>query len=153
MTYSIVIYFSRAVTYVLSNTYHDRWTGTGGSSAWPPRSPNFNPLKICPWGLLKPLMYAAPFHNEEALHHRIEDACQTLRNCSGIFERLRRSMMRRVETCTESHGDISSTYYKYNLSAVTHNLNVSGFRLIWNFFFFWCLELVPKVVLSFQLHL
>jgi hypothetical protein len=55
-------------------------------------------------GTPKTLVYAAPFDNEEALHHRTVDACQTIRNYRGIFERMRRSMMRRVEACTECHG-------------------------------------------------
>jgi hypothetical protein len=57
-----------------------------------------------PVGTPKPLVYAAPVDTEEALHHRTVDACQTIRNHPGIFERIRRFMMRRVEACTESHG-------------------------------------------------
>jgi hypothetical protein len=52
----------------------------------------------------KTLVCAAPVDNEEALHHRIVDACQTNRNCPGIFGRTRRSIARRVEACIESHG-------------------------------------------------
>jgi hypothetical protein len=37
-------HFSRAVRDVLNNTYHDRWIGRGGTTAWPPRLPNLNPL-------------------------------------------------------------------------------------------------------------
>jgi hypothetical protein len=33
---------SRAVRDVLSSTYHDRWIGRGGPTAWPPRSPLLN---------------------------------------------------------------------------------------------------------------
>jgi hypothetical protein len=51
-----------------------------------------------------PCVNAAPVDNEEALHHCIVDACQTIRNCPAIFGRMRRSVMRRVETCVESHG-------------------------------------------------
>jgi hypothetical protein len=47
---------------------------------------------------------AAPVDSEEALHHRTVDACQTIRNCPGISERMWRSMMRRAEACVESHG-------------------------------------------------
>jgi hypothetical protein len=47
---------------------------------------------------------ARPADNEEALHHRIVDACQTIRSCPGISEIMRWLMMRRVEECTESHG-------------------------------------------------
>jgi hypothetical protein len=48
--------------------------------------------------------YAAPVDNEEAL--RIVDACHSIRNYPGIFDRMRRSVMRRIEACVESHGDI-----------------------------------------------
>jgi hypothetical protein len=33
------------------------------------------------------------------------DVCQTLRNCPGISERMRRSMMRRAEAGVDSHGE------------------------------------------------
>jgi hypothetical protein len=55
-------------------------------------------------GTPKSLVQAAPVDNEEALQPRSVDACQTVRNCSGIFARMRRAMMRRVEVCVESHG-------------------------------------------------
>jgi transposase len=77
---------------------------TYGPNAWPPRSPDLNPLHFYLWRQLKSLVYAAPVDNEEALHNRIVDACQTIRNYPGIFERMRRSMMRRVKVCIESHG-------------------------------------------------
>jgi hypothetical protein len=99
-------HFSRAVRDVLNNTYHGRWVGRGGPTAWPPLSPDLNPLDFYLSGHLKAPVYAALVDNEEALHHRIGDACQTITNYSypGIFERMRRSMMRRVEACIESHG-------------------------------------------------
>jgi hypothetical protein len=93
-------HFSRAVLDVLNNTYHDRWIGSGDPTAWPSSSPDLNSLEF----YLNPLVYAAPVDNEEALHHRIVDARQTLRNYPGIFERMRRSMIRRTEACIESHG-------------------------------------------------
>jgi hypothetical protein len=37
-------HFSRAVRDVLRNTYHDRWMGRAGHTAWPPRSHDLNPL-------------------------------------------------------------------------------------------------------------
>jgi hypothetical protein len=52
----------------------------------------------------KTIVYAAPVDNEEALNHRTVVVCRTIRNYPGIFERMRRSMMRRVEGCIESHG-------------------------------------------------
>jgi hypothetical protein len=49
-----------------------------------PLSPHLNPLDFYLWEHLKTLVYAAPVDNEEALHHRTVDACQTIRNCPGI---------------------------------------------------------------------
>jgi hypothetical protein len=46
----------------------------------------------------------APVDNKEVLHHRIVDACQTIRNYPGIFELIWPSMMRRVEACIGFHG-------------------------------------------------
>jgi hypothetical protein len=97
-------HFSLAVRDVLSNTYHDRKRGKGGPTACPPRSPDINPLDFYTWGHLQTRVYADPVDNQESLHHRIVDACQTISNCPAIFERMRRSMMGRVEACTQSHG-------------------------------------------------
>jgi hypothetical protein len=97
-------HLNRPLRDVLNNTYHSRWIGRGGPTAWPPRPPDLNPLSFNLWGHLKTLVYGTLLDSEEALHHCIVDACQTIRNYPGIFARMRRSMMRHVEACTESHG-------------------------------------------------
>jgi hypothetical protein len=80
-------YFSRAVRDFLSNTYLDRWIGRGGPTAGPPRPPDLTPpLDVYLWEHLKSLVYAAPDGSEEALHRRIVDVCQTIRNYPGVFE-------------------------------------------------------------------
>jgi hypothetical protein len=81
-------HFSGAVWDVHNNIYRDRWIGKGGHSAWPPRSPDLNPLDFYLWGNVKCLVYAAPVDNEEALHHRFTDDFQTIRNtpASGRVE-------------------------------------------------------------------
>jgi hypothetical protein len=78
-------YRNRAVRDILSNIYHDGWICGGGPTTWPLRSPDLNPLGIYLWGHLKTLIYAVPFDNEEAFHHRIVDACQTIRIYPGIY--------------------------------------------------------------------
>jgi hypothetical protein len=88
---------------VLKDTYHGRWICRGGPSAWPPCLPDLNPLEFYLWGHLK-FLCTAPVDKEDALHHHIVDASQTIRNYSGTFECLQRSMMKHVETYTESHG-------------------------------------------------
>jgi hypothetical protein len=69
----------------ISNTNHDRWTSRAGCTVWHPRSPDLNPLNFYLWGPLKTPAYAAPADNEEALDHRIVDACQIILNYPGIF--------------------------------------------------------------------
>jgi hypothetical protein len=64
---------------------------------WSPRSPDLSPLDLYLWGHQKSLVYSAPVDNEETFHHRIADACQTIHSYPAVFERMRRSMMRRVE--------------------------------------------------------
>jgi hypothetical protein len=86
----------RAVRDVLNNFYYGGWISRGGPTAWPPNSaPDLTPLDSYLWGHLRSLVYAAPVDNEETLHHRIVDACQTIRNCPRISERMWRSMMKR----------------------------------------------------------
>jgi hypothetical protein len=98
-------HFCCAARDVLSNTYHDRREGIGGPTAWPPPSPDFNPLDFYLWGHVKTLVYASPFDNEETFHYRIVDTCQTIPNYPGILERIWWSMVRRVKACIESHGE------------------------------------------------
>jgi hypothetical protein len=99
-------HFSRAARDVLSNTYHERQIGRGGPTAWPQRSPDLNPLDFYLWGHLKPFVYATP-DKGKARNLRIVDACQTNRNYPGIYERMQRSAMRRVDALTESQGEHS----------------------------------------------
>jgi hypothetical protein len=46
MHYDAPTHCSIAVRDVLNNTYHDRWIGRGGPTAWPPHSRDSNPLYL-----------------------------------------------------------------------------------------------------------
>lgn len=98
------VHFSRIVREVLDDLYHAKWIGRGGPVPWPARSPDLNPLDYYLWGHLKQLVYAADVPNAATLHQRILEACDTIRHRPGIFERVRRSMVRRVHACTEASG-------------------------------------------------
>jgi hypothetical protein len=63
-----------------------------------------DPLDFYLWGHLETLVYEAPVDSEEALYRRFVDVCQIIRNYPGIYERIRQSMMRRVEACIKSRG-------------------------------------------------
>ncbi|KAJ4433851.1 hypothetical protein ANN_16163 [Periplaneta americana] len=51
--------------------FPDRWIGRGGPIAWPPRSPDLNPLDFYLWGHLKSLVYSSPVPDLESLRNRI----------------------------------------------------------------------------------
>jgi hypothetical protein len=56
-----------------------------------------------PEGTSKIRCVCSSLGNEEPLHRRNVEACQTIHNYPGILERMLRSVMRRVEACIESH--------------------------------------------------
>jgi hypothetical protein len=97
-------HFSRAVRGVHSNIYHDRRIGTGGPTAWPPRSPDLNPLDFYLWGYLNIFVCTAPVDNEEAVHCCTVDVCQIISSYPAIFEMMRLSTLSRVEAYIESRG-------------------------------------------------
>lgn len=97
-------YFTRIVREFLNNTFPERWIGRGGPIAWPPRSPDLTCLDFFLWGHLGTLVYATPVNDEEQLRNRILIAADTIRTSSGIFERIRRSMVRRSELCLQVNG-------------------------------------------------
>jgi hypothetical protein len=144
--------FSRAVLDVLNNTYHDRWTGRGGPTAWSPISPDWKFLDCYLWGHLKHLLYAAPVGNEEALHRctwmPVRLSATTSASLNGRGCR-RWDVSRHVLNLMEN---ILSTYYKCTLSDVAHKLNISWHILIWTFFSFGMWNSGPKFFGTFQLH-
>ena len=60
----------------------------------PSRTSIFTPLDSYSWRHSKTLVYSAPVENEEALHERMFDACQTIRNRPQTFESVRQSVVR-----------------------------------------------------------
>lgn len=97
-------HFRREVREYLNETYHNKWIGRGGPRAWPPRSPDLNPLDYYLWGHLKNMVYSVPISNVQILRQRVEMGCQQIREMPGIFGRVRQSMRKRIEKCIEVEG-------------------------------------------------
>lgn len=97
-------HFSVMVRDYLDVVYPNRWIGRGGAQDWPARSPDLNCLDFFFWGHLKTLVYRRPINTVADLRDRIVAACETIQNTQGIFERVRASMRRRVESCILSEG-------------------------------------------------
>jgi hypothetical protein len=95
-------HFLRIARQDLNQTFGGQWTGRGGPVNWPAWSADLNPLHFWLWGHLKTLVYSAPITE---LKQRVENACQEIRVKPGIFDRVRTSVRRRVESCVEMHGN------------------------------------------------
>lgn len=50
-------HFARIVREHLDERFRGRWIGRGGPIAWPPRSPDLNPVDFFVWGYYKELVY------------------------------------------------------------------------------------------------
>jgi hypothetical protein len=42
----------------------NRWTGRGGPTAWPPRSPDLTPIDLFLWGCVKDRVYVLPLSSD-----------------------------------------------------------------------------------------
>lgn len=100
-------HFSRIARHLLSQPrfFGNRWIGRAGPVAWPPRSPDLNPIDFFLWGHCKALVYEqGPLQNVEELRRRIIRAFNEIRNTDGIFHRVNHSMYRRAEACIIANG-------------------------------------------------
>ncbi|KAJ4426353.1 hypothetical protein ANN_27167 [Periplaneta americana] len=88
------------VRFSLNMWFPDRWIGREGPIAWPPRSPDLNPLDFYLWGHLKSLVYSSPVPDLESLRNRILACSEDIRNTPGVWDRVRRSMRHRCENGT-----------------------------------------------------
>ncbi|KAJ4449682.1 hypothetical protein ANN_01086 [Periplaneta americana] len=97
-------HFSRTARWYLDRRFRDRWIGRGGPIAWPPCSPDLNPLDFYLWGHLKSLVYSSPVPDLESLRNRIVACSEYIRNTLGVWDRVRRSMRHRCEVCIQAGG-------------------------------------------------
>lgn len=97
-------HFSIRARRYLNETYPYRWIGRGGPQFWPARSPDLNPIDFSTWGHLKTLVYKTPVQDLEDLRNRIIASCRVIQDSPGIFDRIRRSMRRRVDSCVMAGG-------------------------------------------------
>ncbi|KAJ4436003.1 hypothetical protein ANN_18627 [Periplaneta americana] len=99
-------HLSRTARRYLDRRFPDRWIGRGGPIAWPPRSPDLNPLDFYLWGHLKSLVYSSPVPDLESLRNRIVACSEDIRNTPGVWDRVRRSMRHRCETTHRSAEEV-----------------------------------------------
>lgn len=88
---------------LLDRRYPGRWIGRGGPVAWPPRSPDLNPLDFFLWGHLKGKVYnGVDINSPEELQRRIAAALRTV--TPDMVERAVSSLIRRAQLCIQMEG-------------------------------------------------
>lgn len=97
-------HFSLIAREYLTQAFHGKVISRGSPVAWPARSPDLNPLDFFLWGYLKSLVYRNPIESVDELKERIIMSCETIRRIPGVFERVRKSMTKRLNRCIEMHG-------------------------------------------------
>jgi len=87
-----------------TSSCRDNGLGRRGQTAWPPCSPDFNPLHFYLWRHLKSTVYATDFSKVQDLQQRIQNGSDTIRTIPGIFffRRVRQSLHRRATSCIEA---------------------------------------------------
>lgn len=88
----------------LDETYPDRWIGRGGPIAWPPRSPDLNPIDFFIWGYYKEIAYARESTNEEELRRKIHEAGDVVKGNREGFRNLKNNFLNRCRLCIAAQG-------------------------------------------------
>jgi hypothetical protein len=57
--------------------------GRAGPVAWPPRSPDLNPIDFYLWEHLKTLVYSNPIQDVDTFRQRVEQGCASIRRIDG----------------------------------------------------------------------
>ena len=73
-------------------------------------------LRLYLWGHLETTVNSAAIEKAGSFHQRIDDACQTICDRPGTFERVWQSTIRRVQACIHSGGG----YFEHSSLAPTH---------------------------------
>lgn len=97
-------HYSAIVRRYLTEKYGERWIGRGGPIAWPPRSPDLNPLDFFFWGYLKDFVYSREITSREHLWARINLGCNLIRNNIEMFEDVQNNFKKRIEKCIDQSG-------------------------------------------------
>ena len=59
-------------------TFPGLWVGSGGSTAWPPRSPEFDNIRRFAWGFIKDVVYRRKVRDMADLRQRIIEAVELI---------------------------------------------------------------------------
>ena len=97
-------HFTRIARQYLNDHFPGKWIGRKGSVAWPPPSPGLNPIDFHVWSHVKNEDYSTPVANVDELWERIVATFDAIRKRQDQLERVRESMMRRLNGCVAANG-------------------------------------------------
>lgn len=97
-------HFARNVKEYLNEIFPRRWIGRGGPIAWPPRSPDLNPVDFFIWGYYKELVYKSEYSSIEQLRQKLNQAQMKIREKEDSFRRLKRNFIKRCRLCIANNG-------------------------------------------------
>jgi len=97
-------HFSLEVRRHLNLTFPNRWIGRGGPVAWPPRSPDLNPLDFYVWGAMKNHVYATEVDDIQTLRERIGEAANEIRLQLRRIGGLQHQLLNRTRMCRLQNG-------------------------------------------------
>lgn len=134
-----------------NDTNYERWTDTGGPTAWPSRLPHSTPLDFYFRNTQNPLCTQLLLRH---FTHALRTSAippEAPPSPPGNSERIRQSAVKCVEQCTESHARHFEHLLQCTLSDMKQKCDASGHMLVGTAVLFWYVELVPKLLRSFQL--
>lgn len=93
----------------LNRRFSEKWIGRCGRGdacliAWPPRSPDLNPIDFFVWGYYKDLVYSRECRNLVELTRKLRVAEETIKNNEMAFRCLKDNFFRRCRICIEQQG-------------------------------------------------
>jgi hypothetical protein len=97
-------HFSRIARQYLNYHFPGKWIRRNGPVVWAPHSPDLNPINFYLWGHIKNEVYVTPVTNVDELWERIISTFDAIRNRPGQLERVKESMMRRLNRCVAANG-------------------------------------------------
>jgi hypothetical protein len=86
----------------MNDDFPGKWIGRNGTVAWPPRSPNLNPVDLYIWGHVKNEVYCTLVTNVDELWERIVATFDAIRKRPGQLER---DLMRLLNRCVAANGE------------------------------------------------
>ena len=96
-------HFSRIARQYPNDHFPGKWNERNGPVAWPPRSPDLNPIDFYLWGHVKNEVSSTPVTNFDELLEHVIATFDAIRNRRCQLERVRESMMRRLNGCVAAN--------------------------------------------------